>query len=87
MKVPHKKIHPELKRFIPLVKVLSQTFGRKCETLIHDFSDPQHSIIAIEGNVTGRKIGDGITDFAVASGFIRIWIFPKKVNSNTGNKT
>jgi len=66
MKVPRKKIHPELKRFIPLVKVLSQTFGRKCEALIHDFSDPQHSIIAIEGNVTGRKIGDGITDFALS---------------------
>jgi len=66
MNVSTKKIHPELKKFIPMVKVISETFGRKCEVLVHDFSDPKHSIIAIEGNVTGRKIGDGITDFALS---------------------
>jgi len=66
MKISPKNIHPELKKFIPLAKVIFQTFGRKCETVLHDFSDPQHSIIAIEGNVTARKIGDGITDFALS---------------------
>lgn len=66
MKMSPKRIPPELKRFIPLVKILSQMFGRKCEAIIHDFSNPQHSIIAIEGNVTGRKIGDSITGFALS---------------------
>jgi len=85
MKISPKNVHPELKKFIPLTKVISQTFGRKCEALIHDFSDPQHSIIAIEGDVTARKIGDGITDFALS-----IWrnggYGEKKENIVTGYK-
>ena len=42
-------------------------FGKKCEVLIHDFRNPQHSIMAIEnGHVTGRKIGDPITNLALS---------------------
>jgi len=60
-------MHPELKKFIPLVKTIAQIFGKNCETVLHDFSDPQHSIVEIEnGQVTGRKIGDPITDFALS---------------------
>ena len=60
-------MHPELKRFIPLVKTIAQMFGKNCEAVLHDFSDPQHSIVEIEnGQVTGRKIGDPITDFALS---------------------
>lgn len=62
-----KKIHPNLKNFIPVVKTVAQMFGKNCEVVLHDFSVPQHSIIAIEnGQVTGRKIGDPITDFALS---------------------
>jgi len=62
-------MHPEseLKRFIPLVKTIAQMFGKNCEVVLHDFSSPQHSIVEIEnGQVTGRKIGDPITDFALS---------------------
>lgn len=63
----NKKIHPDLRKFIPLVKTIAQMFGKNCEVVLHDFSIPQHSIIAIEnGHVTGRKIGDPITDFALS---------------------
>ena len=62
-----KKIHPDLKRIIPLVKTIAHMFGKNCEVALHDFSNPQHSIIAIEnGHVTGRKIGASITDFALS---------------------
>jgi len=62
-----KKIHPNLKNFIPVVKTVAKMFGKNCEVVLHDFSVPQHSIIAIEnGHVTGRKIGDPITDFALS---------------------
>jgi len=68
MKPIQKKIHPELKKFIPIVKIIGKMFGRNCEVALHNFSDPSHSIIAIEnGHVTGRKIGDPITDFALSS--------------------
>ena len=42
-------------------------FGKKCEVVLHDFTIPQHSIVEMEnGYVTGRKIGDPITDFALS---------------------
>ena len=60
-------MHSELKRFVPLVKTIAQMFGKNCEVVLHDFSEPQKSIVAIEnGQVTGRKIGDPITDLALS---------------------
>ena len=56
----------ELEKYIPLAKTIAEMLGKKWEALIHDFSNPQRSIIAIEnGYVTGRKIGDPITDLAL----------------------
>jgi predicted transcriptional regulator YheO len=52
---------------IPIVETIAETFGKNCEVLLHDFSDPNHSIIKIEnGHITGRKVGDPITNFALA---------------------
>lgn len=60
-------MHSELKNFVPLVKTIAQMFGKNCEVVLHDFSEPQKSIVAIEnGQVTGRKTGDPITDFALS---------------------
>jgi len=51
---------------IPVVEAIAETFGKSCEVLLHDFSDPNHSIIKIEnGHVTGRKIGDPMTNLAL----------------------
>ncbi len=64
----NRKKHPLIKTLIPIAKTISATFGKNCEVVLHDFSGPQHSIIFIEnGHVTGRKVGDPITDFALAS--------------------
>lgn len=60
------KIHPFLKSFLPIVKVIAGMFGRNCEVVLHDLSKPERSIIAIEnGHVTGRDIGDPVTGFAL----------------------
>ena len=75
----HKKNNSALKKYIPLIKTIAEMFGKKCEALIHDFSNPQHSIVAIEnGQVTGRKIGDPITDLALS-----VW----KKNGHEDKKT
>lgn len=61
------KKNPDLEKYIPLIKTIAEMFGKNCEVLIHDFSNPQHSIVVIEnGHVTGRKIGDPITDLALS---------------------
>jgi len=57
-----------IKNLIPVIQTISLTFGKNCEVVLHDLSGPFHSIISIEnGHVTGRKVGDPITDFILAA--------------------
>jgi predicted transcriptional regulator YheO len=51
----------------PLAKGLAQTFGALCEVVIHDFTDPEHSIVYIEGNVTNRRVGGSVTEIGLAA--------------------
>ena len=56
----------ELKKYIPLVKFLSTLLGENCEVVLHDISNPDHSIIAIENNhVSGRQVGGALTDLVL----------------------
>lgn len=68
MTLTTRKIHPIVKSLIPIVKTIGLMFGKNCEVVLHDFSGPKNSIIEIEnGHVTGRKVGDPITDFALVA--------------------
>lgn len=68
MSLKRKNIHPVLVSIIPIVKTIAEMFGKNCEVVLHDLGRPQNSVIAIEnGYITGRKIGDPITDFALSS--------------------
>jgi predicted transcriptional regulator YheO len=52
--------------FLPLVDALADTFGKHCEVLLHDFTDPEHSVVKIaNGHVTRRKVGAPATDFVL----------------------
>ncbi len=53
----------ELKRIASGVQKL---FGQSCEVVIHDFSNLEHSIIHMEGNITGRSVGGAATDLLLA---------------------
>jgi predicted transcriptional regulator YheO len=55
--------HPLLTALIPVVEGLGKTFGRYTEVVLHDISDPEHSIIAIaNGEVSGRTLGGPMTE-------------------------
>ena len=41
---------------------IAKLFTPHCEVVIHDFSDLECSIVHIEGNISGRKVGGGATD-------------------------
>lgn len=41
---------------------IHKLFGNYSEVVIHDFSDLEHSIIHMEGNISGRSIGGAATD-------------------------
>lgn len=45
-----------------LVPGIAATFGRRCEVVLHDYRTPDRSVIAVAGDVTGRRIGDGMSD-------------------------
>ncbi len=61
-----KKIHPILKAFIPVARGLAQMLGPDYEIVLHDITDPEHSVIAIEnGHITGRKVGAPLTDLGL----------------------
>jgi predicted transcriptional regulator YheO len=51
-------LHPILNSMKPIVKGIAQTFGKNCEVVLHDITDPYSSIVAIENaHVTERAIG------------------------------
>ncbi|MEM6282199.1 MAG: PAS domain-containing protein [Chloroflexota bacterium] len=45
---------------------IQKLFGASCEVVIHDFQNLDHSIVHIEGNVTGRVVGGVATDLLLA---------------------
>jgi predicted transcriptional regulator YheO len=57
----------EVENLKAIAHAIVQNFGeRSCEVIIHDLSDLEHSIVWIEGNVTGRCIGGTMTDFGIS---------------------
>lgn len=45
--------------------MIVKMFGDRCEVAVHDFTNLQHSLIHLAGNVTGRKIDPPITDLVL----------------------
>jgi len=59
--------HPHLFEVLQrIADGLTKVFGDACEVVIHDLSDPEHSVVHVSnGRVTDRHIGDGIRDMAM----------------------
>jgi len=57
-----RKLPPELEALKPMLRGLSATLGPWCELILHDFSTPEQSLVAVAGEVTGRKVGAPLTD-------------------------
>ncbi len=56
----------DIEDLVPLVDFLGGYFGSEVEFTLHDLSKPGKTIIAISnGYVTGRKVGDTLSDFTL----------------------
>jgi len=44
---------------------IASLLGKSCEVVIHDTSDLEHSIVWVQGDVTGRRIGGMMTDLGL----------------------
>ncbi len=55
-----------LEKYKLLIEFLAEVLGDNCEIVLHDVEDFENSIIAIEnGDISGRKVGDSLTDLAL----------------------
>ncbi|WP_026346575.1 helix-turn-helix transcriptional regulator [Variovorax atrisoli] len=45
---------------------LGQTFAPFCEVVVHDLSNPKNAIHAIENGLSGREVGDSVTELGLA---------------------
>ena len=56
---------PYLKLFLPIIKGMHTLLGERSEFILHDLSKPENSMVAIEGNVTGRQLGASVTNIVI----------------------
>lgn len=55
-----------LQNFARLVRLIGKSFPNiGIEVLLHDLSNPSHSLVEIENNVTGRNLRDGATNLLI----------------------
>ncbi|QGZ39327.1 putative transcriptional regulator YheO [Pseudoduganella flava] len=45
---------------------LGQTLAPFCEVVLHDLLDPEHAVLAIHNNQSGRAVGDPATELGLA---------------------
>lgn len=49
-----------------IVEALGKMLAPCCEVVLHDLTHPDHAIIAIETNLSGRQVGDPVTELGLA---------------------
>lgn len=55
-----------LENFARIVRLFGKSFPHTgIEILLHDLSNPSHSLVALENNVTGRHLRDGTTNLVI----------------------
>jgi predicted transcriptional regulator YheO len=48
-----------------VVPGIAATMGAVCEVVLHDFRRPEHSVVAIAGDVTGRTVGGSMSEIGM----------------------
>ena len=49
-----------------IARGLSETFSPFCEVVVHDLKNPEHAILSIHNNLSGRKPGQPATELGLA---------------------
>jgi predicted transcriptional regulator YheO len=62
------KINPWLLDLLKrLAEAVVAVVGPHCEVVVHDFANPEHSVVVVAGNVTGRQPGAPVPDLSFTS--------------------
>ncbi|MFS2206233.1 transcriptional regulator [Variovorax sp. Varisp36] len=62
-KKPNKQLLDMLRN---MAEGLGQTFAPFCEVVVHDLSNPKNAIYAIENSLSGREVGQPVTELGLA---------------------
>src|SRR5437899_4027564 len=58
--------HEFLENYERIVQLIGKSFPNTgIEILLHNLADPAHSLVALENNVTGRRLRDGTTNLLI----------------------
>ena len=49
----------------PVLDGLAESFGPTCEVVLHNYADPDASVVAVAGNLTGRQPGDAMSEIGL----------------------
>ncbi|MEV6942527.1 PAS domain-containing protein [Streptomyces sp. NPDC051172] len=49
----------------PVVEGIAATFGPVCEVVLHDYRQPDKSVVAVAGEVTGRAVGGAMSEIGM----------------------
>ncbi|MDQ1021776.1 helix-turn-helix transcriptional regulator [Streptomyces afghaniensis] len=49
----------------PVVDGIAATFGPVCEVVLHDYRNPEKSVVAVAGSVTGRAVGGAMSEIGM----------------------
>ncbi|MGV9277315.1 helix-turn-helix transcriptional regulator [Streptomyces griseosporeus] len=49
----------------PLVDGIAATFGPLCEVVLHDYRNPEKSVVAVAGSLTGREAGGAMSEIGM----------------------
>ncbi|WP_405865512.1 transcriptional regulator [Streptomyces sp. NBC_00005] len=49
----------------PVVDGIVATFGPVCEVVLHDYRQPEKSVVAVAGSVTGRAVGGAMSEIGM----------------------
>lgn len=49
-----------------IVEALGKTFAPLVEVVLHDLTRPEHAVVAIANNLSGRRVGDAVTELGLA---------------------
>jgi predicted transcriptional regulator YheO len=55
-----------LRELQTIAQGIGKTFAPFCEVVVHDLGDPKNAIFAIENNLSGRRVGQPVTELGVA---------------------
>ena len=53
-----------------LAQATVATIGMDCEVVVHDLRQPEHSVVAISGSLTGRQVGAPVPDPTLMPGVV-----------------